>query len=56
MFYFVLLGHVLGDSDQGVQSGFSDELISQLSKSVVSITLYNGDNIYLVFSVSNKIH
>ncbi|KAM0874398.1 hypothetical protein ACQ4PT_037448 [Festuca glaucescens] len=40
----------LGDSDQGVRSGLSDRPISYLSKSVASITLYNGDTI--LFSCS----
>ncbi|XP_037478982.1 uncharacterized protein LOC119356168 [Triticum dicoccoides] len=42
-------GRFLGDSDQGVPSGLSDRL-SYLTRSVASITLYNGDTI--LFSCS----
>ncbi|VAI88722.1 unnamed protein product [Triticum turgidum subsp. durum] len=43
-------GCFIGDSDQGVRSGLSDRLISYMSKSVVSITLYNEGTI--LFSCS----
>ncbi|VAH35528.1 unnamed protein product [Triticum turgidum subsp. durum] len=50
MFYFLQLGHFLGDCDQGVRSRLSDGLISYLSRSVASITLCNGDTV--LFSCS----
>ncbi|KAM0847337.1 hypothetical protein ACQ4PT_055077 [Festuca glaucescens] len=43
-------GRFLGDSYQGARPGLSDRPISYLSKSVTSITLYNGDTI--LFSCS----
>jgi hypothetical protein len=47
MFYFLQLGHFLGDKD--IWTGLSDELKLYLSRSVASITLCDGNYTCLAF-------